>query len=279
MLSRRAVCKISRDKLFRVGLVLLLLLIVPAAWYRATSPRKPWDFAGRPLEPPSTKHFLGTDDLGRDVATMMSHGLFTTISIGLTASALVLLVGVTAGVLGGMLRGIVEVVLMRLADFLLSLPSLVIAIVLVAVLGPSKFNIILVLAIVDWPSIARLTRAYTLSIMESPFVEAAKAVGANLTHLVSRHVIPSLLPVILAGMVLSIRAAVLLESGLSFLGLGDPSDISLGTLLLYARRSVALVAGAYWLTVFPGLAFMLLVLAFTLISLLIERNLRIKEEN
>lgn len=269
--------RILRDRLFMVGVLLILLLVVPSAYYRAISPWRPWDIAGRPLTAPSERNILGTDDLGRDVATMMSHGLFTTILIGLAASTLVVLIGVTVGVLSGTLRGVVEAVLMRSADFLLSIPSLVIAIVLVSILGPSKLNIIIVLAIVDWPSVARMVRAYTLSIMESPFVEAARALGANLSHLVAKHVVPSLLPVILASFVLAFRAAVLLESGLSFLGLGDPSDMSLGTLLFYARRAVALVAGAYWLVVFPGLALMLLVLAFTFISLSIERNLRVRE--
>lgn len=137
-----------------------------------------------------------------------------------------------------------------------------------SVLGSNKFNTIWVLAIVDRPLIARLTRAYTLSIMESPIVEAGRAIRANLILLVSRHVIPSPFPVILANMVLLIRAAVLLESGLSLLGLRHSSNVSLGTLLLYARRAVALIARAYWLAVFPGLVLMLLVSAFILISLL-----------
>jgi peptide/nickel transport system permease protein len=166
---------------------------------------------------------------------------------------------------------------MRLVDFLLSIPTLVIALILVAILKPSIINVILVLAVVGWPASARLVRAYTLSLIEAPYVEVSRALGAGLWHIVVRHIIPNLAPILLASVIVGCRAAILLESGLSFLGLGDPGLQSLGTILFYARRSAALASGAYWLIIFPGMLIMLIILSLTLIMLAIDKSMRIKE--
>jgi peptide/nickel transport system permease protein len=232
---------------------------------------------GAPFQPPSIEHPLGTDDLGRDVMTLISEGVFITLFVGLASAILIATIGLLVGVTAAVFRGLADTILMRIVDFLLSIPSLVVALILVAILKPSIFNVILVIAIIGWPASARLVRAYTLSLIEAPYVEASRALGSSVTHIVVRHLIPNITPIILGSILIGTRAAILLESGLSFLGLGDLERVSLGTILFYARRSAALISGAYWLIVFPGLLIMLIILALTLITLAIERNLKVKE--
>lgn len=246
------------------------------AW-SVISPWSPKDMVGAPFEPPSLKHPLGTDDLGRDVMTMVSEGFIITLFIGVTSALLISTIGLLMGVIAAVFRGLVDALLMRIVDFLLSIPSLVIALILVAILKPSIFNVILVLALVGWPASARLVRAYTLSLIEMPYVEVSRALGASVSHIVVKHVVPNLLPIILGALIVGLRAAILLESGLSFLGLGDPDRTSLGMILFYARRSAALTSGAYWLIVFPGLLIMLTIVALTLIMLAVEKNLKPRE--
>lgn len=269
--------RVLKDPLFQIGLAILLLIILISLAWRFYSPWTSKDIVGAPFQPPSIEHPLGTDDLGRDVMTLISEGVFITLFVGVASAILISIIGLLVGVTAAVLRGIVDTVLMRVVDFLLSIPSLVIALILVAMLKPSIFNVILVIAIIGWPASARLVRAYTLSLIEAPYVEASRALGAGITHVVVRHLIPNIIPIILGSILIGSRAAILLESGLSFLGLGDLERVSLGTILFYARRSAALVSGAYWLIVFPGLLIMLIILALTLITLAIERNLKVKE--
>jgi len=269
--------RVSRDPLFQAGLAILLLVTLIALAWRLYSPWTSKDMVGAPFQSPSIEHPLGTDDLGRDVMTLVSEGVFITLFVGLASAILIATIGLLVGVTAAVFRGLVDAILMRIVDFLLSIPSLVVALILVAILKPSIFNVILVIAIVGWPASARLVRAYTLSLMEAPYVEASRALGSSLTHIALRHLVPNMTPIILGSILVGTRAAILLESGLSFLGLGDLERVSLGTILFYARRSAALISGAYWLIVFPGLLIMLIILALTLITLAIERNLKVKE--
>jgi len=257
-------------------MALLSIILLSITW-RLSSPWSPRDIAGDPFKPPSYVHLLGTDDLGRDVMTMVSEGVFVTLFIGVVSSLIISFIGLLIGVSSATLRGLIDAALMRLVDFLLSIPTLVIALILVAILKPSIINVILVLAVVGWPASARLVRAYTLSLIEAPYVEVSRALGAGLWHIVVRHIIPNLTPILLASVIVGCRAATLLESGLSFLGLGDPGLQSLGTILFYARRSAALASGAYWLIIFPGMLIMLIILSLTLIMLAIDKSMKIKE--
>jgi len=269
--------KVLRDPLFQIGFTTLLLVILASLAWRLYSPWTSKDMVGAPFQPPSIEHPLGTDDLGRDVMTLISEGVFITLFVGLASAILIATIGLLVGVTAAVFRGLADTILMRIVDFLLSIPSLVVALILVAILKPSIFNVILVIAIIGWPASARLVRAYTLSLIEAPYVEASRALGSSVTHIVVRHLIPNITPIILGSILIGTRAAILLESGLSFLGLGDLERVSLGTILFYARRSAALISGAYWLIVFPGLLIMLIILALTLITLAIERNLKVKE--
>jgi peptide/nickel transport system permease protein len=269
--------RVLRDPLFQIGFTTLLLVILASLAWRLYSPWTSKDMVGAPFQPPSIEHPLGTDDLGRDVMTLISEGVFITLFVGLASAILIATIGLLVGVTAAVFRGLADTILMRIVDFLLSIPSLVVALILVAILKPSIFNVILVIAIIGWPASARLVRAYTLSLIEAPYVEASRALGSSVTHIVLRHLIPNITPIILGSILIGTRAAILLESGLSFLGLGDLERVSLGTILFYARRSAALISGAYWLIVFPGLLIMLIILALTLITLAIERNLKVKE--
>lgn len=269
--------RVLRDPLFQIGFTTLLLVILTSLAWRLYSPWTSKDMVGAPFQPPSIEHPLGTDDLGRDVMTLISEGVFITLFVGLASAILIATIGLLVGVTAAVFRGLADTILMRIVDFLLSIPSLVVALILVAILKPSIFNVILVIAIIGWPASARLVRAYTLSLIEAPYIEASRALGSSVTHIVVRHLIPNITPIILGSILIGTRAAILLESGLSFLGLGDLERVSLGTILFYARRSAALISGAYWLIVFPGLLIMLIILALTLITLAIERNLKVKE--
>ncbi len=268
---------IVKDKLFRGGFSILGLILILSIWWRLVAPWELNKIVSEPFMPPNIIHPLGTDDLGRDVSVMVANGVLITTFIATFSSLMVSFVGLTVGVISAVWRSYVDAVLMRIVDFLLAIPSLVLALILIAFLGPSIFNVIIILVVIGWPSASRLVRAYTMSLIEMPYVEASRAVGASLIHILVKHVVPGLAPVVIASALVSARAAVLLESGLSFLGLGDPTHISLGTILFYARRSGALASGAYWLIIFPGLLIMLLILAFTLIALSVERNLRVKK--
>jgi len=236
------------------------------------TPGDPNSIRGAPLEPPSKSHLLGTDDIGRDVASMLYRGIVTSLFIGVSAAAITTVLGLLIGIASALFRGAFDAVMMRIVDFLLAMPSLVFALVLIAFLKPSIYNVILVLAITGWPGVARIVRAHSLQILSTGYVEAARALGASLRHIAMRHMIPASVPVAMASIITNTRAAVLLEAGLGFLGLGDPSSISLGTILFYARRAAALASGAWWVIVPAGLAITLIVFALTMISIGIEKR-------
>ncbi len=256
-----------RNKAFLLGLTIILALTIVAVFAPWIAPYNPYSFVGGDFEPPSHKHLLGTDSLGRDVFSMAVYGAQVSLFIGVFASLISTFMGAAIGIVSGVYKGWLDTVLMRLADFFLALPSIVIAIILAAVLKPSLYNVIIVIAIVSWPGPARIIRAQALSVMESLYVEAARSLGADKRYIAIKHVFPMSVPLMLANLVLGVRGAILLEAGLSFLGLGDPSHVSWGTILFYAQRDAAFTAGAWWDVIPPGLLIMLAVLGFTMLSL------------
>lgn len=258
---------LMKNKAFLIGLSIIIALTIVAVLAPLIAPYSPYDFVGETFEPPSNKHPLGTDSLGRDVFSMAVYGAQVSLFIGFLASLISTFMGASVGIVSGVYRGMLDTVLMRLADFFLALPSIVIAIILAAILKPSLYNVIIVIAIVSWPAPARIIRAQALSVMESLYVEAARSLGADKGYIALRHVLPMSVPLMLANVVLGVRGAILLEAGLSFLGLGDPSHVSWGTILFYAQRDAAFTAGAWWVVIPPGLLIMIAVLGFTMLSL------------
>jgi len=259
--------QILKQKIFLTGLIIIITIILIASLADILAPYPPLKLVGNTFNPPSLNFYLGTDDMGRDIYSMIIYGSRTSLIIGITAAIFTTLLGTIIGIFSGVFRGILDTLLMRSIDFLLSLPYLVVALVLVAFLQPNIGIIILIIVILSWIPTAKVVRSKALSIMESGFVEAAISIGASRIHIALKHVLPSTLPIIISSLILSIRDAILFESTLSFLGFGDPTYISWGTILFFARRGAAFVAGAWWCVIPPGFMIMLTVLGFTLMSM------------
>jgi peptide/nickel transport system permease protein len=216
---------------------------------------------------------LGTDNLGRPILTQFIWGARISLLVGVAATALTMLIGSVVGFAAGFFGGIAENLLMRLTEWFLVIPFLPLAIALAAVLGPSIGNIIVVIAITSWPATARLIRAQVLTLKERPYVDRARALGASDWHLMTRHILPNVSSLILANTTLTVPIAILTETTLSFLGLGDPSRASWGKMLQEAFAAGALTQQAWWYYVPPGLGIMLVVLAFTLCGQALEEVL------
>jgi peptide/nickel transport system permease protein len=214
------------------------------------------------LKPPSTQFWLGTDDLARDIWSQMIFGSRMSLMIGFLAGALSILIGSLIGLIAGFYGGRVEELLMRFVDFFMTLPELPLMIVLAAMLGPSLWNIILVVSIVNWPTTARVVRSQVLSLKERAFVEASRCIGASDGYLIFREILPNVVPIIFAQAVLMVTWAIYSESVLSFLGLGDPTTITWGMMLNFAIESGAMSRAVWW--VLPPIACIVtLILAFT----------------
>lgn len=219
---------------------------------------------GRPLAAPSGAHWLGTDESGRSVLLLTWWGARISLLVGFLAALLSVAIGTVTGIVAGHFGGAVAGVVMRVTDWFLALPTLVLAIALATVLDRGLSTIVLAIGLTSWPTTARLVRAQTLAIEARPYVERAVALGGGHWHVAARHVLPGVMPLVLANTTLTVGTAIVLESTLSFLGLGDPARVSWGSMLKAAADSGAVTAGAWWYLLAPGLAIVAVVLAFTL---------------
>ena len=222
---------------------------------------------------------LGTDNFGRSVMTQFIYGARISLLVGLAATVLAMVIGSVVGIVAGFLGGIVSAVLMRLTEWFLVIPFLPLAIVLAAILGPSIENIILVIGITSWPSTARLIHAQVLTLRERDYVDRSRALGASNWHLMTRHILPNVSPLILANTTLTVPVVILSEATLSFLGLGDPANVSWGKMLDNAFEAGAVTQQAWWYFGPPGVGILLVALSFTLIGTALEEILdpRLKE--
>ena len=231
-----------RHKSGVVGAAMLLVALVMAVFAPLIAPYDPYAPVRVTVfdifQSPSATHVLGTDDRGKDVFSALVYGSRVSLTVGFSAAAIAIVVGSLVGIVAGYRRGWIGSLLMRITDFFLVIPDLALMIVLVAVFssqsGPSLTTIILVIGILGWTGTARLIRAQTLSVRERKYVMRANAVGAGDVHILRRHILPSVLPLMLANMVLVVSVAILDESSLAFLGLGDPTVISWGQMLNFA---------------------------------------------
>jgi peptide/nickel transport system permease protein len=247
-----------------VGAVVLLLVLAVALLAPVLFPGSPWDMAGAPFSPPGEDGMLlGSDSLGRDVAAGIAYGARVSLLVGAVSTLVSILIGVALGALAGYLGGWVDDAVMRFTEFFQTIPSFVLAILLVAIFTPSITSIVAAIAIVSWPPVARVVRAEFLSLRNREFVQAAEVLGKRPMAIVLTDILPNALSPIIVLASLNTASAILLESSLSFLGLGDPNLMSWG-FLIGSGRSVIRIA--WWMSVFPGIAIFITVLALNLIG-------------
>lgn len=249
-----------------VGLGIILFFVFVAVLAPLISPYDPYAIVGKPFQPPSSEFWFGTDDSGKDIFSQVVYGTQTSLAIGFLAALSITVIGITVGVIAGYFGGLVDIVLAGLIDMVLVLPALPLMIVLAAYLGPSIWNIVLVITIVGWAGTARIIRSQVLSLKEFLFIEAAKAVGSSSSRIIITHILPNILPLALANMILQIPRAIVVEAGLSFLGLGDPTHVSWGMILYFAQNFGGFSRGCWWWIIPPGLAIVVASSAFIFVG-------------
>ncbi len=262
------------DRLGRVGVLLLAFTAVVAIFGPVVFPFDPKAVGTRAsdiLQPPSSAHWLGTDELGRDAFRATLEGARLSLVVGLIATAISIIVGAVVGITAGYRLGLTDGLLMRITDFFLVLPALPLIIVLAALLGQSTFIIVLVIGLTSWPSTARIVRSQVLSIRERQFIRRVRSLGASDMRIVTSHILGNVLPLIFANTVLVIAGSILAEATLAFLGLGDPVHISWGTMLHFAFVSGATGRGAWWYVLPPGIGIVIVVLGFVLAGHALDR--------
>lgn len=253
----------SRNRGALAGLAIVGLIVAIAVTAPLLAPYDPWASVSRPLLPPGGEFVLGTDLLGRDVLSGILFGARISLWIGILSTLVSALIGVSIGAVAGFHGGRIDDALMRLTEFFQTIPSFIFAILLVAILTPGLTSIVVAIAVVTWPPIARLARAEFLSLSRREFVEAAVVSGVSRPRIMLREVLPNALSPLIVMASLMIATAILTESALSFLGLGDPNRMSWGYMIGAART---VFRQAWWLSVFPGAAIMLTVLAINLVG-------------
>lgn len=259
---------VRKNKMALTGAVVLAAFILIAIFGPVFMPFSTLDFGEVEdiLNPPSPQHLLGTDDMGRDVLANLISGARISLMIGGVATAISMGIGTLIGIVSGYFGKAVDNALMRFTDFFLVIPWLPLMMVLAAILGTSLWNIIFVIGITGWAGTARVVRSQTLSVKERQYVERAISVGAGSGHIMARHILPNVFPLVFANTVLVAAVAIVSETTLSFLGLGDPTTASWGMMLHYAFESGSTSAGAYWYYLPPGICVVLVVLSFTLLG-------------
>jgi len=261
----------SSDRAAVLGLAIFLAIIFIAVFADFIAPYNPYERVGRPYERPSWKHLLGTNDIGQDILSELIYGTRASLFIGFLAAITGTAIGTLVGIAAGYYGGIVDEVLMRVVDIWLSIPSLLFAIFLAAVILraggiPMFYSVIFAIALTSWPPVARLVRSATLSIKERPYIESAVALGASPARIMTKHILPNVAPLVLVEVVVRTAIAMLTEATLSFLGLGDPALKSWGTILHFAMVKNALILNLWWWFLPPGVMIALTVLSVVLIG-------------
>jgi len=255
--------RFARNRGAVVGLIVVCVVALIACFANVLAPYDPWVLGSQPFVSPTSAHMMGTDDLGRDVLSGVLHGGRASLTVGLAAAGMALVIGVSVGSVSGYSRGILGDVLMRLTEAFMVVPRFFLAILIVAFFGSGLDRVIFVIGILSWPTVARLVRAQFLWLREQEFVEAARSLGMGRTGLIVSEILPNALPPAIVAGSLEIARAILLEAALSFLGLGDPNVFSWGTML---RDAQPFLRRGWWMSVGPGIAISLVVLAFNLVG-------------
>lgn len=259
--------RFRRHKLAVVGLVVLLVMIAIAILAPVLAPHAPNAISlANYRKPPSADYLLGTDSQGRDVLSRLMYAARISLSVGIVAVAIYVVIGTVLGGLAGFFGGWVDGVIMRLADMVLSFPSIIVIITIVSILGPSILNVMLVIGFMGWPPISRLVRGEFLTLRDRDFVIASRATGANDGRIIFRHVLPNATTPVIVNATFGMAQAILLEAALSFLGLGvQPPTASWGN-MLNAAQSITTLESMPWLWIPPGVAIVIAVLAINFVG-------------
>jgi len=245
------------------GLVILVLVMGAAFFAPTIYPQGPFEMVGRPFLEPLTDYLLGTDQLGRDLGVGLLYGARVTLQIGLISTLIAIFLGLTIGGTAGYFGGWIDTLLMRITEIFQTIPFFLFAILLVAILKPTLGSVIFAIAVVSWPPMARLVRSEFLSIRNREFVQACIVMGMGHWQIIFKHVLPNTLSTIIVTGSLMVATAILIESGLSFLGLTDPNVMSWG-FIIGSGRSV--LRTAWWVCAMPGIAILLTVMAINLVG-------------
>tara|TARA_B100000686_G_scaffold351455_1_gene450298 strand:+ start:262 stop:1101 length:840 start_codon:yes stop_codon:yes gene_type:complete len=254
----------KRNKGAVIGLCVVVFVVLVAILAPILFSESPWEMAGRPFLPPmSPKFLLGTDMLGRDILAGMAHGARVSLLVGIASALASTTIGILVGGIAGYYGGRIDDALMRFTELFQTIPSFILAIVLVAILGPTIYSVVLAIAIISWPPVARLVRGEFLSLREREFVMASIVIGQSDMRIIFTQILPNAMGPIIVMASLMVAGAILLEGSLSFLGFGDPEMMSWGFMIGSSRN---LIRVAWWMSLFPGLAIFVTVLALNLVG-------------
>ena len=258
----------------RIGLAILLILVLIALLADLIAPYNPGERVSQALMPPSEKHILGTDDLGRDIFSQLIYSTRLSLLIGFISALAATLIGTLVGLLAGYYGGKLDEVLMRITDLWLAFPNLLFTILLVVLFAPQVGNrivpIVVAIALGSWPTAARLIRSAVISLKQSQYIESARALGASNARIIFKHILPNTSSLIIIEVITLMGNAMLTEASLSFLGLGDPRAMSWGMMLHYALARNAIYLGMWWWFIPPGVMISLAVLSLILIGVGLE---------
>jgi peptide/nickel transport system permease protein len=257
--------RFSRNRLSVAGAVVVLLLVATAALAPYISPYNPTTIdVYNVLSPPGKAHLLGTDDLGRDLLSRIIWGSRVSLKVGVVAVGIAIMIGIVIGSMAGFYGGRTDAILMRFVDIMLAFPTFFLILAVIAILEPNIFTIMAVIGVTSWMDVARLVRAEFLSLKERDFVDAARTLGISNTRLIFRHILPNALSPVFVAATFGVAGAILIESSLSFLGLGvQPPDPSWGNILTAGKDNIEV---AWWLSLYPGLAILITVLSYNLVG-------------
>lgn len=255
--------RFSRNRSSLVGLAMLLGVFIFGWVIPLFISVNAMKMVGDPFLPPSASHLFGTDDLGREVFHQVIVGARTSAMVGLVAAGLSTVIGLIVGSLSGYYGGWLDGSLMRITEFFMVIPRFFLAVIMVALLGASIWNIVFAIGILSWPRTARLVRGEYLKIKKSEFVDAARSLGANDSRIMFSEILPNALPPVIVNTALEVGSAITIEAGISFLGLGDPEQISWGFLLYQAQM---FIRRASWMSIFSGFGIFITVMGLNLVA-------------
>jgi len=260
------------NKTALAGLIVLVALVLLALFAPLIAPYPINQQVGQPFTSPSSQHILGLDDAGYDVFSLLLYGLRISLLVGFSATIIASVLGTLVGLIAGYRGGIVDNLLMRLTDYFLVIPLLPLMIVVADLWGATLFHVIAVIGVLSWTMTAIVIRAQVRSLREYMFIRRARATGASHTRIIVQHILLQVMPLVVANTVLNISYAVFTETALAFLGIGDPSQVSLGTMIEFGFQRGAITNGAWWAIVPPGVLVTIIILACSLVGRGIETS-------